>query len=140
MVNMFVRLVAVVIFSFLPFVALADDLGPSASGSTTLGQSGTSIGSNADGSTLQPAGGNPLQSTNNDSSGLTAPNSNALQAPASSDAELKVILGNEADGIAHQITDDSLAQTEREAFIAGVLLLGVIVAYLLLAGKRRRKN
>jgi hypothetical protein len=138
MLNMFVRIFAVLFFTFLPFSALADDLGPATTSSSALGQPGSSGGSNADGSTLQPAGQNPLQSTNQDSNGLTAPNSNALQAPASSDAELKVILGNEADGIAHQITDDSLAQTERDAFVVGILLLGVAVAFLTLRSNRNK--
>ena len=129
---MFARLFAILIIAFLPLGALADDLGPATTSASALGQKNSTTSSNADGSTLQPAGQNPLQSTNKDSNGLTAPNSNGLQAPASSDAELKVILGNEAEGIAHQITDDSLAQTERDAFVVGILFLGAIVAFLTL--------
>ncbi len=136
MVDMFVRFLASLILALLPLGALADDLGPSTSVNSALGQQGGTAGSNADGATLQPAGLDPLQSTTQDSSGLTAPNSSSLQAPASSDAQLKVILGNEADGIAHQITDDSLAQTERDAFVIGVLLLGLVVAILLLRSRR----
>jgi Polyketide cyclase / dehydrase and lipid transport len=46
---------------------------------------------------LQPAGNNPLQSTTNDSTGLTAPSANTLQAPAPSSEQLQVI-NNDADG------------------------------------------
>jgi hypothetical protein len=63
-----------------------------------LGPSTTGAGgSSADASALQPAGGSPLQSTTSDSTGLTAPTANTLQAPATSDDSLRVLAG-EADG------------------------------------------
>lgn len=91
-----------------PFAASADDMPvaedspvtspfatPAPNANSGLGPSATAPagGSNADVGTLQPAGGNPLQSTTQDSSGLTAPNQQTLQNPASSDEALKVLAG-----------------------------------------------
>ena len=112
---MFTRLLAALALTLLPTAALADDtqaadsgapqssatymLGPSAIGGATSGSSG---GSTGDSTSLQPAGQSPLQSTTSDATGLTAPNSTALQAPASSDQSLRVLSG-EADGSPVQV-------------------------------------
>ena len=73
----------------------AGALGPS-TGAGALGPSSGSS-STGDSSALQPAGSNPMQSTNGDSTGLTAPNAQSLQGTAPSDQSLNVIKG-EADG------------------------------------------
>jgi hypothetical protein len=58
---------------------------------------GRAGGAKTDYTLLQPAGGNPLQSTTGDSTGLTAPSANALQVPATNEQTLRVLDG-EADG------------------------------------------
>jgi hypothetical protein len=111
------RLLVIVALSTLPAAVLADDTAPTDAppGTPTAtatpapasanglgpGTSNPAGGSNGDAGSLQPAGTSPLQSTTGDSTGLTAPNQNALQAPANSDAQLKVLM-NEADGNPHQ--------------------------------------
>ncbi len=92
----------------LPLAAAADDTtaqpitDPSALGPQASSPAG---GSNADAGTLQPGGGSsPLQSSGDSSLGLTAPNSNVLQAPVTSDQALKV-LSDEADGTPHTAAD-----------------------------------
>lgn len=63
---------------------------------STAGGGTPAGGSTGDSTSLQPAGANPLQSTNTDSNGLTAP-SNILQGTAPNEGVLKV-LSDEADG------------------------------------------
>ncbi len=104
------RLLISLLLAFMPAVALADDTAPApapdSASSAGLGPQSSSGGagaggSNADAGSLQPAGNSPLQSTTNDSSGLTAP-SNALQGAAPSTDQLQV-LSTEGDG-PHQQT------------------------------------
>jgi hypothetical protein len=111
------RLIVVLLLGLTPVTALADDTPtPEATPAQTpaanaaqpdpatsaLGPSSTNSagGSSADAAALQPAGGSPLQSTTADSTGLTAPTANTLQAPAGTDDALKVLAG-EADGTSH---------------------------------------
>jgi hypothetical protein len=108
------RLITVLVLAFtlVPLAASADDttatdpaaasasaagLGPAATG-------GNSGGSNADASSLQPAGGSPLQPTNTDASGLPTSSANALQAPTTPADTLRVIQGD-ADGPTHDTAD-----------------------------------
>jgi hypothetical protein len=131
------RLIIALALACLPFAALADDSTPAPTPGATpdpaaqLGPQSTSTGaggSNADGGTLQPAGVTPLQSTNKDATGLTAPNSNALQAPASSDETLKVLAG-EADGTPQQTSDTAGASNWGWLwFSLGFAVLAVLIA------------
>jgi hypothetical protein len=111
------RLIATVLLScsflFVPALAAADDVPtdtPTASDSPSptatpdpaagLGpqSTGNAGGAKTDFTLLQPAGSNdPLQSNSGDSTGLTAPNANTLQMPATSEQTLRVLDG-EADG------------------------------------------
>jgi hypothetical protein len=110
-------MLATVAAALIPSFAIADDTSstpPSASspvqsgagGAAALGPaaSGGSGSSNAAAGDLQPAGTSPLQSTTNDSTGLSAPAS-ALQAPASGSDALQVLSGV-ADGSPHNVADD----------------------------------
>ena len=80
-------------------------------------------GSNADATSLQPAGNNPLQSTNQDSTGLTAPNANTLQAPSTTNEQLEVIMGD-VEG-----TSTSPSETE-ETNLWGWLIFTVVFALI----------
>jgi hypothetical protein len=121
--HMLKRLLVTSLMAFLPFAALADDTiptdptpvptqSPSASAlqpnaaASGLGPSTTSGGSLTDGGSLQPAGGSPLQSTTNDSTGLAAPATNTLQAPATGTDTLRVLAG-EAEGATFDPNDTS---------------------------------
>ena len=153
------RLLLVLALSLLPLTAAADDtpapdatntpaasdtpapsatpydtagaLGPS----TSAGALGPSAGSSStnDSSTLQPAGNNPIQSTNNDSTGLTAPNGQSLQGAAPSNSSLNVIKG-EADGSQH--TPDS--GPNYWVYLALAIAFGVIVAAIAWILRRRQ--
>jgi hypothetical protein len=134
---------------FIPFTASADEMPapvtvdnpapttqqmqPDSSASAGLGpQSSNSVGSSsADSGTLQPAGTSPLQSTTSDSTGLTAP-SNALQAPASSDQTLRVIMGD-SDGSPHNLAESSSGGW---AWLAWTVLLCGIIAVVALSARR----
>ncbi len=137
---------------FVPFAAHADDNSPASANyslpqstmpSSTatdtpagLGPASTSTpagGSSADASALQPAGGSPLQSTTSDSSGLTTPNQNALQAPATSDDTLKVLLGD-ADGPTRQFAGDTPDNNWNWLWIT--LVFGVVTTAIYLALRR----
>jgi hypothetical protein len=124
-----------------PLAARADDtaststpdpsavLGPSAG-------SGAASSSSADGSALQPTVNAPLQSTTGDGGGLTAPNSSTLQAPATSNDNLRVLAG-EADGAPHQAGDDTTAGNWGWLWFS--LLIGLIAAgtFIVLRDRRR---
>ena len=121
----------------LPFGVLADDPAPTpeptvsqdtstpqqgGASAADLGPQG-STSSTGDSSSLQPAGNNPLQSGTSAASGLTSPQNSALQGSAPS-GDIKVLLGNEADGAsrtpAPQSDDNSVPDT-----LALLLLLGL---------------
>ena len=152
---MLIRLLAIVAFAFVPLTALADDsaaptdtpppaadspTAPAGSqaastpqtgsmlGPSTLGSGSGSGGSTGDSATLQPAGVSPLQSTTSDSTGLTAPNGSALQAPATSDQALKVI-ADDADGAPVQVADASTGPSVG-AWLAMSVLFAFIVTIL----------
>jgi hypothetical protein len=137
------RLLATVLLScsllFAPALASADDVptdtpsatdtpAPTATPNPAAGlgpqSTGSAGGSNNDSSTLQPAGGNPLQSTTNDSTGLTAPNANSLQVPATSEQTLRVLDG-EADG--GQVPMDPTPKTDL-SWLWFSLGFGVLIA------------
>jgi hypothetical protein len=87
------RVITVLLCCLLP-------LGATASDGSTLGPAATAPaagGSNADATSLQPAGLAPLQSTPQDSGGLTSPTDTNLQAPVTNADDLQVLAG-EADG------------------------------------------
>jgi hypothetical protein len=133
------RLLIVLLLALYPIAAAADDapapdatpvatatpspstdpaaagLGPSTAGGPA---------STGDGSALQPAGGSPLQSTTSDSTGLTAPNANALQAPSTTGDTLRVLAG-EADGGPHTLDDTDAAGWQ---WLWWVLGFGLLVA------------
>ena len=140
------RLLLALILAFAPLTATADDTDPTmnpltapdttqaappapttaANGLGPQTSANSAGGSNADGSSLQPAGLSPLQSTTNDAVGLTAPTTSALQAPASSDYTLRVLAG-EADGAPHRVAESSASPWGWAAFslIIGALVAGV---------------
>ena len=105
------RLFASLLLAFFPTIALADETSsapePSAIQQTPAPQQGGgsaallgplgNTSSTGDGTSLQPAGNNPLQSGSSDSTGLSAPENSALQGSAPS-GDIKVLLGSEADG------------------------------------------
>ena len=132
------RLLASLLLTLLPNIVLAaDDASPTpdpavaqetpapqqGSGSAALLGPQGSTSSIGDGTSLQPAGNNPLQSGNSASTGLTSPENSALQGSAPS-GDIKVLLGSEADGAPHapvsQPEDNSILDT-----LALVLLLGL---------------
>lgn len=121
---MFKRLLAAAVVMSLPLGAFADDTAtapdataqpaastapanndPAAAAGLGPQTSGSAGGSNADAAALQPAGLAPVQSSSSDSTGLTAP-AGALQAPAATSDQLKVLAG-EADGASVSLGDDS---------------------------------
>ncbi|HEY2004714.1 MAG TPA: hypothetical protein VGH44_06395 [Candidatus Saccharimonadia bacterium] len=145
---MFIRLLVIGSLVFVPVVALADatpapadtpaatDTPAPSSASYLLGPSSLTSGAGSstnDSGSLQPVGGSPLQSTGSDATGLTAPNGSALQAPASSDQTLQVIMG-EADGAPVQVAD--AAGPSLWGWIGLSLLFGMIVTALSLLGRR----
>ena len=83
---------------------------------------------------LQPAGSTPQQSSNDASSGLTAPTT-ALQAPASSDYSLKV-LSTEADGTPK--TPVTPAEVPSWPWALAVILLFLIIGGAVVYRDRRR--
>ena len=134
---MIIRLIASLLLTLLPAIAFAEDVIPAldptvvqetpapqqgSSSAALLGPQG-STSSIGDGTSLQPAGNNPLQSGNSASTGLTSPENSALQGSAPS-GDIKVLLGNEADGAPHapvsQPEDNSILDT-----LALVLLLSL---------------
>jgi hypothetical protein len=140
------RFVAVIILAALPLAPLAvqaDSTDPASglsapSNASQLGPATNSGGtsSSADSGTLQPAGTSPLQSTTNDSNGLTAPTSgDPLQAPASGDDQLKVVMGD-ADGSTHNVAGESSSPWN---WLWWSLAIGVIVAAGSLIFRRRRQ-
>lgn len=160
---MFIRLLAIVAFAFMPLAAFADDTTPptdstaaasspstsspstsdpqnatsgtgSMLGPSALNSTSGSGGSTGDSATLQPAGLSPLQSTNSDSNGLTAPNDSALQSPATSDQVLKVI-GGDIDGAPVQVSDTS-SSPSLGAWLGLSVLFGLIVTLLSLFYKQ----
>lgn len=117
------------ILTFAPLTARADDassLGPPTTGTAQGGSS------NADSSSLQPAGTSPLQSATNDSTGLTAPDSSQLQAPVPSDQQLQVISGD-ADGGPQQLS----SSTQWWLWAGFTLLFALIAAAAVWAWRRR---
>jgi hypothetical protein len=97
--------------------AAAAGLGPAASAA------GAGSSSPATGNMLQGAGSSPLQSTPNDSSGLTAPASNALQAPTTPGETLQVIEGD-ADGSPHT---PSSSGPSHWAWLVWTLIIAIIL-------------
>jgi|GEM_PF-5165573 len=108
--------------------ASATELGPSTTGAVGTG------GSSADSGTLQPAGSNPLQSSTNAATGLTAPDSSVLQAPASDSGTLQVI-EDQADGSPHQLGESSRGWLW---WLTGLLAVVIIVVLLAALHRRRR--
>lgn len=145
---MFIRLLVIASLALTPVATLADDTptptdtpaatdtpAPS-SASYLLGPNSLTSGaggSTADSGSLQPAGQSPLQSTTTDATGLTAPNGSALQAPASSDETLKVIMGD-ADGAPVQVADSS--NPSLWGWLGLSVLFGLIVTALSLLARR----
>ena len=147
---MLIRLLVILTLALTPVAALADDTsqptdtpaatdtpnpgtaqGPT-SGNYMLGPSSAGSAPNSGGSTgdsvsLQPAGQSPLQSTTSDSTGLTAPTSSVLQAPASSDQALRVLAG-EADGTPVQVAANG--GPSLGTWLALSVLFGLIVTIL----------
>jgi hypothetical protein len=146
------RLLLAGLLAVIPITALADDTVPvdvpaAAATPTTAPASGDSLGpgtsspaggSSADVGSLQPAGGSPLQSTTNDSSGLTAPNQQTLQQPASGDSALQV-LRDEADGSPQPTKTGSVSYW---AWLAFLVLFGLIAAagYWFVIRPRRHRD
>jgi len=131
---MFRRMLLAITLLFLPLAALADEADPAATPATQSatgsevqgGQTGTGSagGSNADGGSLQPATGSTLGgSGTTDSTGLAAPSSNVLQAPSTDTEQLKVLLGNEADGTPSNAADEQAASNETLVDIAAAVFL-----------------
>lgn len=141
------RLLASLLLTFLPAIALAEDVTPSpdstvvqetpapqqGSGSAALLGPQGNTSSTGDGSSLQPAGNNPLQSGNSASTGLTSPENSALQGSAPS-GDIRVLLGSEADGISH--TPDS--QTNDNSMLDTLALLLLLSLFGLIWALRRR--
>jgi len=131
------RLLAGLLLTLLPTIALAEEVMPAPdpgiaqetpapqqwSGSAALLGPQGSTSSTGDGTSLQPAGNNPLQSGTSASTGLTSPENSALQGSAPS-GDIKVLLGSEADGAPHTpvspTEDNSILDT-----LALILLLGL---------------
>jgi hypothetical protein len=120
------RPLVLIVFALMPLAAYADDPAPTdvppavdtpaptsapapvnpAAGLGPAATAPSAGGSTADAGSLQPAAPQPLQATTGDSTGLTAPNSNTLQAPATGNDNLRVLAG-EADGSPHQTDSDT---------------------------------
>jgi polyketide cyclase/dehydrase/lipid transport protein len=134
---MFSRVVIMLTFAatvvLAPTIAIADtsaNPGASAAGLGPASNSGVDTGgSSADSSTLQPAGTSPLQSSTNASTGLTAPTSNALQAPASDSGTLQVIEG-QADGDTHQLGGGSTSTWTWLWWLIGIIVVIAIGAVI----------
>ncbi len=141
------RLLAISLLTLLPTVTLADDVLPTPEPSVTqetpapqqssgsaalLGPQG-STSSIGDGTSLQPAGNNPLQSGTSDSTGLTSPESSALQGSAPS-GDIKVMLGNEADGV----TRTPAPESGDNSIIDSLALLLLLSLFGLIWGLRYR--
>lgn len=144
------RFLIVTLFALIPMSALAEDVAPAdtsvsspAPSSTMapvdgLGPSSSSPagGSSTDVGSLQQAGLSPLQSTEQDSDGLTAPNQQTLQQPASSDQALEV-LRDEADGAPRQATE---AGINYWVWLGFILLFGAIAAVAYWLWSRRARS
>jgi hypothetical protein len=129
------RLLTVLLITGLPLIAHADSTGimpsdNSAAGLTAPANAGSlgpatntgNASSSADSGTLQPAGTSPLQSTTNDSTGLTAPTGgNSLQAPTGNQ-QLQVIMGD-GDGPTHNVANTSSSPWTVLWWSLGVALL-----------------
>lgn len=155
---MVTRILAIIILSVAPLGVLADDTTVPAASQESAQPSGTdpaavsspnvtgpgSIGpdlgpptaasSPGDGASLQPVGNNPLQSGNTDSGGLTAPMSQDLQGAAPS-GDLKVLLGDEADGGTRTLAAPTSGSGTVLDTLALLLAVGLIVMIVVL---RRR--
>ncbi len=111
------------------------------SGSNSTVQGGQTApsagGSSADGGALQPAAGSGLGSAPTDSTGLTAPTGNTLQAPATDSTQLQVLLGSEADGEQHHIQDSDSAA--RDLWTSGLIVGLVVLAAIIAAVVRHRQ-
>ena len=149
---MLTRSLAILILAVIPTVASAEELpapeptpqetvqptaSPDATGqgsaSSGLGPP-TSAASQGDGTALQPAGNNPLQSGGSDSAGLSAPVSQDLQGAAPS-GDLKVLLGNEADGSRRTLAAPASGNGTVLDTLALILAVGLITMVVVL---RRR--
>jgi len=125
------RLLLIVLFIFLPVAAAADEAPASLLGPQSTTPTG---GSTTDSGALQPAGTGPQQSGSASASGLTAPSS-VLQAPATSDTQLKV-LAAEGDGPPHQ-TDESPDGFGLTLIGAAALVLLVCAVLVVLRDRKR---
>jgi len=136
------RLLVIASLTLTPLAALADDTSDTSatpapsSTSYLLGPSSLTSGaggSTTDSGSLQPAGQSPLQSNTTDATGLTAPNGSVLQAPASSDETLKVIMGD-ADGPPVQVADSS--NPSPWSWLGLSVLFGLVITALVLLARR----
>ncbi len=130
---MFKRFVVSLLLALIPtvsYAAVADTLGPSATGGG---------GSNADAAALQPAGGSALPNLGGASSnGLTAPTSDALQAPALSDEQLRVFMAGETDG--ERQTNEADAETPVWLWLVAAGLVLVAAGAWFMHWRRRRST
>lgn len=135
------RLLASLLLTLFPTIALANDVAPvpdqpvtqatpapqQGSGSAALLGPQGNTSSTGDGSSLQPAGNNPLQSSTSASTGLTSPENSALQGSAPS-GDIRVLLDSEADGVSQvpvsQSNDNSILDTI--ALVLLITLFGLI--------------
>jgi hypothetical protein len=141
------RFLLVLWLASLPLTAAAEEpIAPEAVSSPTptsapapagLGPETVNPGSStADSATLQPAGNSPLQSTTNDATGLTAPTQNALQAPATDNATLQVLL-NDADGVVQGTATEKTS--ERWGWLLYSILIGLITTLIAFIIRSRRR-
>lgn len=139
---MFKRLLLTIILTLIPALALADDM-PTPDSSAPDAASALAPGANsalypgsssADSGSLQPAGLSPLQSTTQDSNGLTSPTAGALQAPVAGSSDLQVIAGD-ADGTTHQLDDGPNLLVR----LAPVLIAALVAAGAFVIARDRRR-
>ena len=124
------------VFAAFPLGALADDAPASipepaaaqqapapqqGSGSASLLGPQGNTSATGDGGSLQPAGNNPLQSGNQASTGLAAPENSALQGSAPS-GDIKVLLGSEADGSSKTTLDAPADNSAIDTLALGLML------------------
>lgn len=99
----------------------------------------TTGSSSADSAALQPAGNQPLQSTTNDSTGLTAPTGNQLQAPTTGSEATQQLLLQEADGPIRATGPAPDTATTSWAWLWLALLLALMIAGALVVLRDRKR-
>jgi hypothetical protein len=95
--------------------------------------------SSADASALQPAGTNTLQSATTGSDGLTAPAQNQLQAPATGQDTINLLL-SDADGPTYSLDEESEYNYWDLVWFALTLALLITFAAMVVRDRRRFRS